>query len=319
VWVNRSLQRPLAVGETFSFDWGVNWDSNNGSKGFSIASGPAAFLYVIQYGYPGQIYLSHNGSSSDTGLAFGQWPMRWSFRQIDATTLNVTATSRTGSANVAYSTNITVPGAVNSFWWFADGMEPNVQRYPYYDNLNIAPIAAGGGALSVSNVFVRLVTNAPPGAVSGTVTLSSAGQALASVAVSGTVTTNSPYSSWAGSHGLDPQGSGARGADPDSDGHDNLREFLFGGIPTTAEGSLVRHELQPSGLLLTFFAREGGVSYKLMSTGNLSSGTWSEESLEIQDAENQDGVPDGYKRRQVIVPGPSGNRFFRLEALEPSQ
>jgi len=63
---------------------------------------------------------------------------------------------------------------------------------------------------------------------------------------------------------------------------------------------------------------EGGVDYKLMATGNLSSGTWFEESLEIKDVEDQNGLPQGYSRCQVIVPNPSGNRFFRLQAVESS-
>ena len=317
VWALRPLESPLAAGEALSFDWGINWDSNNGSKGFLLASGSATILSVIQYGYPGPVYLWYDNNFVDTGLAYGTQPMRWTFRQVDAQTLNVTATSRGGGTNVIYSTNVPVPGAVSGLWWFAAEMEPNVRRISYYDNLNIAPSAPGGGALSQVNVFVRLAANATPGVVSGLLGISSAGQNLASVNLSGAVT-DGAYFSWAQLHGLDPQGNGARGADPDNDGSSNLREFLFGGIPTVAESSLLRHELQPSGLLLTFFAREGGVSYKLMSTGNLSSGTWFEESLEIQNAEDQDGVPDGYKRRQVIVPGSSGNRFFRLQAVESS-
>jgi hypothetical protein len=221
---------------------------------------------------------------------------------------------------VIYSTNVPVPGAVSGLWWFAAEMEPDVRRISYYDNLNIAPIALGGGALSQANVFVRLTTNAPSGAVTGTLSLSSAGQALGSVALSGTVTgTASPYDAWAQSHGLDPQGNGARGADPDNDGHSNLREFLFGSLPTQPTGSLWRHEMPPSGLVLTFVGRESDASYKLMSSGNLAAGTWSEEALEIAETQDQNGVPLGYKRRHVVVPSLSGNRFFRLEALEPSQ
>jgi hypothetical protein len=134
--------------------------------------------------------------------------------------------------------------------------------------------------------------------------------------LSGTVTGDSAYDSWAQSHGLDPQGNGARGADADNDGYSNLREFLFGSLPTQPTGSLWRHEMKPAGLVLTFVAREGGVSYKLMSTGNLAAGTWAEESSARAEAAGQEGVPGGYQRRQLIVLNPSGNRFFRLQGVE---
>jgi endonuclease/exonuclease/phosphatase family metal-dependent hydrolase len=316
--VLRQLARPLAVGEALSFDWGINWDSNNdkGGKGFIIGSGSASLLYVGQAEYPGHIRMWHNSTAVDTGIAYGTNAMRWTFRQVNAQTLSVTATARTNSATIAFSTNIPVPGAVSSFWWFAERMDPATERFSYHDNLNIAPITPGGGALSQANVLVRLANNALAGAVSGTLGISSAEQTLASVALSGMVAVGNPYDSWARSHGLDPLSNGARGSDADGDGHSNFQEFLFGSLPTQATGSLWRSEMQSSGLVLTFVGRETGVSYKLMSTGSLIAGAWSEEALEIAETQDQNGVPLGYKRRQVVVPNPSGNRFFRLQALE---
>jgi hypothetical protein len=69
-------------------------------------------------------------------------------------------------------------------------------------------------------------------------------------------------------------------------------------------------------LVLTFVGRDLGAAYKVMSTGNLAGGEWTEESLAITEAKDQSGVPQGQKRRQVILPNPSGNRFFRLQATE---
>ena len=317
--VIRALDHPLAVGEAISFDWGVNWDANdaNAEKGLAVKSGFAAIAGVHQAGYPGPIVLRYGTNEIDTGLAYGTNAMRWTFRQLDAQTLHVTSTARTNSNTVAFSTNIPVPGAITGFMWFAFQMDSHINRRSYYDNLDILPIALGGGAISQSNVFVRLAANASVGAVSGALSLSCAGQSLASVALSGTVTgATNAYDAWAQSHGLDPQSNGARAADADSDGHSNLREFLFGSLPTQPTGSLWRHEMQPSGLVLTFFARESDASYKLMSSGNLAAGTWSEEALEIAETQDQTGVPLGYKRRHVVVPNPSGDRFFRLQAVE---
>jgi endonuclease/exonuclease/phosphatase family metal-dependent hydrolase len=320
--VIRPLEQPLAVGEALSFDWGVNWDANDASaeKGFAVKSGFAAIAGVHQAGFPGDIILRYGTNEINTGLAYGTNgtnAMRWTFSQVDAKTLRVTSTARTNRETVAFSTNIPVPGAITGFMWFAFQMDSHTNRRSYYDNLNIAPIAPGGGALSQANVFVRLTTNAPSGAVTGTLSLSSAGQALGSVALSGMVTGGSAYDSWAQLHELDPQGNGARGADADNDGYSNLREFLFGSLPTQPTGSLCRHEMKPAGLVLTFVTRETGVVYKLMSTGNLATGAW-EEASTITEAVDQTAVPDGYKRQQVTMPNPSGNRFFRLQAVESS-
>jgi hypothetical protein len=40
--------------------------------------------------------------------------------------------------------------------------------------------------------------------------------------------------------------------------------------------------------------------------------------LAMTEATDQGGMPQGYHRRQVVVPNPSGTRFFRLQAAEPS-
>ena len=38
----------------------------------------------------------------------------------------------------------------------------------------------------------------------------------------------------------------------------------------------------------------------------------------MTEATDQGGMPQGYRRQQVIVPNPSGARFFRLQAAEIS-
>ena len=315
-WVaaERRLRNPLGVGESLQFDWGINWDSNSpgGHKEFLLVSGDAPLLYVVQYNFPGRIYLNDGQGWVDTDILYATGPMTWTFTQLDPNTLRVTATGR-GDARVAFTRDLEVPGAVNGFSWRMLQNDQDIHRRSYYDNLQILPPTIGGGALDTT-IYVRLAADAPIGVLGGDLQVASGAQTLGAVALSGMVT--GTYDSWVQSHKLDLQGNGERGADPDNDGHSNLREFLFGGIPTVAESSLVRHELQPSGLLLTFEGRQTGVSYKLMSTGNLAAGTWSEESLDITEASDQNGASEGYQRRQIIVPSPSGNRFFRLEAVE---
>lgn len=319
-YATRWFSAPMAVGDTFSFRWALNWDPNTstGYNYFGLGSQSATLLTVWQGTFPGNIFLSAaSGAAIDTGIPYGTGPMTWTFQLINETTLRVSATRRDGSSEVFFTRDITVAGAPDYFYCYAYQLDPDIRRRGYFDDLRIDSASPGGGHVPPRTVHVRLAANAPAGNLSGALAISSAGQSLGSVAVSGTVTgATGSYEAWAQSHGLDPQANGARGADPDGDGHSNLREFLFGAPPAQATGSLWQHELHPSGLVLTFVGREIGVSYRLMATSDLASGTWSEEPAELAEASNQDGVPSGHKRRQITVPNPSGNRFFRLQATE---
>jgi endonuclease/exonuclease/phosphatase family metal-dependent hydrolase len=315
VWALRQLEAPLAAGEALSFDWGINWDSNNGSKGFSLVSGAATILSVIQYGYPGQVYLWYGDTFVDTGLAYGTRPMRWTFRQVDAQTLNVTATSREGGNNVVYSANVPVPGAVTSVWWFAAEMEPDVRRISYYDNLNIAPVAPGGGAFESATLHVRLSPGLQTGEVAGQLQLSSsAGEVLASVALSGAITgAGAAYDNWAVFHGLDPQGDGAPGADKDGDGHSNWLEFAFGTSPVTSDGTLVRARTSGEGVTFEFLRRQSGVIYGIFQTSNLAAAFSTASGIEVSVSSDRTGVPDGWEKADFTVPA-VGTGFYRISA-----
>jgi len=295
-YATRPFNAPLAVGDTFSFRWAVNWDPNttSGYNYFSIGSGGASLLTIWQGFNPGSIYFYAPGASTvNTGIAHGTGPMTWTFTLLDANTLRVAATRRDGSSDIVFTRDITVAGAPDYFVSYAYQLDPDIRRRAYFNDLRIGSPSPGGGRLTSRLVYVRLASTAPAGNVSGALALSSGEQSLASVGVSGTVTgTISTYDAWAQSHGLDPKGNGARGADADGDGHSNLREFLFGAPPAQA------------------------TTYKLMSTGSLAGGAWVEEVLDISEATDQEGVPAGQKRRQVIVPKPTNNRFFRLQATE---
>jgi hypothetical protein len=287
-----------------------------GEKGFAVKSGAFVIASVHQGTFPGPIMLRHGTNEAGTGLAYGTGPMRWTFRQVDAGTLNITATARTGGTNVAYSTNIPVPGAVDGFWWFADQMQSDARRISYYDNLSIVPSGPGGGALSPGEIFVRLAANAPVGNVGGTLLLSSSGQSLASVVLSGTVSARSDYGAWVQGYGLDPAEDGARDADPDGDGQSNLREFLFGGDPRQAEGSLVAVSREKGALFFTFLTRTNGPTYTLLSTTNLSAGAWESGVFTLTDSADQSSLPAGYLRKKAVATNPSGHLFLRLEGAD---
>lgn len=157
VSADRPFSSPLKVGETFSFQWAVNWDAGGGNKGFNVYSGGAGgtqLANVNQGNFPGNI--TFNGVNAITN--FGTGPMTWSFTMTSMTNLLVTSTARDGSTNIAFTTNIAVSGAPDAARWYTTAMTPGDQRQSYFNNLQIAYAST-----SISNlpVYVRLATNAP--------------------------------------------------------------------------------------------------------------------------------------------------------------
>jgi hypothetical protein len=133
---SRSLNTALQVGETFSFQWGINWDGNNGSfgnKGFNLNVGGTQVVNV------------NNGGNSDiqfnsinTGMNFGTQAMTWSFTYTNASTLSVIGTARDGGAS--FSTNVTVTGGVSSFQLYASDMAGDTQRQPYFNDFSVTAV-----------------------------------------------------------------------------------------------------------------------------------------------------------------------------------
>lgn len=130
---SRSLSTALQVGETFSMQWGINWDGDNGAngnKGFNLFVGT------------NQVVNVNNGGNSDiqfnsinTGMGFGTAAMTWSFTYTNATTLFVTANDRDGTGT--FSTNVTVAGGISSFSLYASELGAGDNRQPYYNDFAV--------------------------------------------------------------------------------------------------------------------------------------------------------------------------------------
>jgi hypothetical protein len=187
--VNRAFSAPLNVGDTFSFKWGVNWDSDVGNKGFSIFAGTNEVVNVNQAGFPGDI--TFNGTN--TTLQFGTDPMRWSIALTASNNLLVTSTPRSGGTNIVFSTNIPVASAPTSFRWYVSAMGQGDQRQPYFDNLQIVSSGGGGGGgggavVSATPIYVRIKADAvAANAVGGALTATSPTAATRNVTLSGRV------------------------------------------------------------------------------------------------------------------------------------
>ena len=133
VTASRPLSAALQVGETFSMQWGINWDGDNGAngnKGFNLFVGATQVVNV------------NNGGNSDiqfnsinTGMGFGTAAMTWSFTYTNATTLFVSANDRDGTGT--FSTNINVAGGISSFSLYATELGAGDNRQPYYNDFAV--------------------------------------------------------------------------------------------------------------------------------------------------------------------------------------
>jgi hypothetical protein len=135
VTVSRGFTGALTAGQTFSFDWGINLDGDNGisgNKGFNLFAGETQVLNV------------NNGGNSDitvnstnTGFAYGTNVMTWSFTVVDADTLRVAANDRDGFGT--YEADLTIDTAITSFAFYATELGANDARQPYFNNLQVVP------------------------------------------------------------------------------------------------------------------------------------------------------------------------------------
>jgi hypothetical protein len=182
VTVSRAFSRPLLVGESFSFQWATNWDSDSGNKGFNIFAGGAEILNVNQAGFPGNITL--NGQTAIDGAGYGTDPMTWTFSRTSATNLRVTSTPRTGGNSTAFSANVTISAAPDAFSFYTTAMGAGDERQPYFNNFQIT---STGGNLTGTTLYARLSANRTVGAANGTIDFSYANATFSTVALEGSI------------------------------------------------------------------------------------------------------------------------------------
>ena len=131
---DRSLSTAMQVGDTFSFQWAINWDSGtSGNKGFNLYTGGLSGTQLINVNNGNSATITINGA--DTGFTFGTSVMTWTFAYTDATTLVVTANDRDGSGT--YSNSFTVAGAVDAFRFYSSSMQAGNQAQPYFNNFSL--------------------------------------------------------------------------------------------------------------------------------------------------------------------------------------
>jgi len=150
---DRPFSSAMSVGDTFSFQWAINWDSEGGNKGFHLYSGGtggAQLLDINQGSFPGDINLTVGALTNNTSIAFGTFPMTWSFQLTTPSNLFVTATARSNTAVTAFSTNISVSGAPDAVRFYASNMDAGDNRQPYFNNLSVVPEPSTYALLALS-------------------------------------------------------------------------------------------------------------------------------------------------------------------------
>jgi hypothetical protein len=149
----RGFSKPLGVGDSFSFVWGINWDSGSrvkqevpevtiyGNKGFSIYSGGTSGTQLINVNNAGSSVITINGTN--VGFGYGTTAMTWTITRTSTTSLQVEATNRDVSLTAApnYSGTFTISGAPDSFKFYASGMQAGDQvgdkAQPYFNNFQL--------------------------------------------------------------------------------------------------------------------------------------------------------------------------------------
>lgn len=144
----RRLNTSLAIGQTLSFQWSINYDSGSGgNKGFSLYSGGEEILYINN---AGSADITCNGGN--VGFAYGTNAMIWSFTRTDATTISVTANGRNGTDS--FSTNIVAAGgAIDRVKFYASAMQRGDEAQPYFNNLTVTEPVATSMAVPGNHAF----------------------------------------------------------------------------------------------------------------------------------------------------------------------
>jgi hypothetical protein len=157
VSADRGFSSAMSIGDTFSFQWAVNWDAGDGSKGFNLYSGGTGgtqLLNVNQGGFPGDIFLNYGSPNTSVNtsnsISYGTGPMTWSFTLQTATSLLISSSARDGTTTPVFSTNIAITGAPDAVRFYAANMTGGDQRQPYFNNLSVVPEPSTYALLAVS-------------------------------------------------------------------------------------------------------------------------------------------------------------------------
>ncbi|NCA81657.1 MAG: hypothetical protein EOM72_02790 [Opitutae bacterium] len=143
--VRRSFASAMPVGATFSFDWGLNWDSaaEGSYRGFSLLAGDTELVYINM---ANSAAISINGGPMFTN--YGAQAMTLNFAYVASGSVRVWGTGRDGSE--AYDQTLAVPaGAPTRFKFYFNAssvpseLADQSKRQMYVDDLTLTGAGAG--------------------------------------------------------------------------------------------------------------------------------------------------------------------------------
>lgn len=132
---DRSLNAPLEVGQSFSLQWGINWDGNRGdlgNKGFNLFAGGTQ---IVNVNNGGTSAITLNGV--DVGFGYGTQAMTWTFERISTYQLRVTANDRDGTGEFSTILDL-ASSAIDSFRIYASHMDTGDNRRSFYNNFIVS-------------------------------------------------------------------------------------------------------------------------------------------------------------------------------------
>lgn len=155
----RSFSSPLANGESFKIDLGLNWDSNvpNSNRGLVLMAG-ATELVVINMGNSQTVTVNSATMFSN----YGANAMPITFTYVSNGSVRVTATGRDGveTYNQVLAVSNDAPSGFKFYYNAINANEPN--REMYFDNMALLQPVAGGTTTTSDTVVIVRQASANP-------------------------------------------------------------------------------------------------------------------------------------------------------------
>ena len=158
--VSRSFGTAMSTGSTFSFSWGLNWDSDSAAsyRGCSLLAGDTELLYINM---ANSATLSIMGSPMFTN--YGAQAMALNMEYVSNGALRVWGTGRNGSETYDQTLVVADGSPSRVKFYFNACSVPDApdqdNRQMYVDNLRITSPTAGGVATSTASVVITRMGN----------------------------------------------------------------------------------------------------------------------------------------------------------------
>jgi len=271
---SRNLPSPMKTGDVLTLRFDNNWIDNGARVGLALAN--ASGSNRLNFCFIG----GSNNYSVDDAIANRDtlWPYSGGGFLLTLTLTGsngYTLSNGTGS----FAGTLGGTGAISQLAVYNSNAGPGTERNLYVGEMTFAESQPSGvTTLLASDVIFVPFTGGIP-------------------------------NSWWDLYFIAP-GERTAGADPDGDGWTNAQEFAFGLLPNVAAGKLVEVDSN-NPTRIVFLQRDSGASYVVRSSADL--GSTFDGTVNATLAEDQSGVPTGYRRYQANFP--SGNRgFLKVEA-----